>query len=141
MSFPQGWIYRLKDHFDGRKGSYNISDFIAFVDGNLFLIEAKSIHENYFNIKSFTQYERLKEVKVNGAHPMVVIWFVIHNKVLAFPITSVEQMEKDGLKSIHIDTYMNYPHIEVPSVKKRVFMDSDYKCLLEYYKKLDKEVK
>ena len=74
-------------------------------------------------------------------HPLLVTWFVDHNKVLAFPITSVEQMENDGLKSIHIDTYMNYPHIDVPSVKKRVFMDSDYKCLLEYYKKLDEEVK
>ena len=132
---------RMRDHFDGRRGSFNLCDFLFYTEGHLFPIETKSTHENTFNIKSFAQYERLKEVKVKGVHPMVVIWFVNHNKVIAFPITSVEQMEKDGLKSIHIDTYMNYPHIDVPSVKKRVFMDSDYKCLLEYYKKLDEEVK
>ena len=132
-------MYRLKDHFDGRKGSYNISDFIAYQEGHLFILEAKSVHGKTFNIKSFSQYDRLREVKVKGAHPMVVIWFVDYDKVIAFPITSVEQMEKDGLKSIHIDTYMNYTHIDVPSVKKRIFMDSDYTCVLEYYKNLDKE--
>ena len=122
------------------KGSGNPCDILCYVEGHLFLIETKSLHGKTFNL-NFAQKERLKSIHVEGVHPLLVTWFVDYNKVLAFPITSVEQMEKDGLKSIHIDTYMNYPHIDVPSVKKRVLMDSDYKCLLEYYKKLDEEVK
>lgn len=139
-SFPQGYLYRLPDQMSYFKGSGNPCDILCYVEGHLFLIETKSLHGNTFNL-NFAQKERLKSIHVEGVHPLLVTWFVTHNKVLAFPITSVEQMEKDGLKSIHIDTYMNYPHIDVPSVKKRVFMDSDYKCLLEYYKKLDVEVK
>lgn len=133
-AYPKGWIYRLKDHFDGRKGSYNISDFIAYDSGHLFIIEAKSTYESTFNIKAFTQYERLKEVHTEGAHPMVVIWFINQDKIIAFPIESVVKMyEEDGLKSINVKTYTNYEHIEIPSIKKRVFMDSDYSVILKYF--------
>lgn len=104
----------------------------------MFLIETKSIHGNTFNL-DFTQKERLKSVSVKGVHPLVVLWFVDYDKIIAFPIDSIVQMEKDGLKSINIKTYNNYPCIEIPSIKKRVFLDSDYRCLLDYYKNLDKE--
>lgn len=48
-------------------------------------------------------------------------------------------MQLDGLKSIHINTYNQYEHIDIPSKKKRVFMDSDYRPMFEYCKKLDEE--
>ena len=42
-------------------------------------------------------------------------------------------MKNDGLKSINIKTTDKklYNIIEIPSVKKRVFMDSDYRCLAD----------
>ena len=46
-------------------------------------------------------------------------------------------MEKNGLKSINVKTYQNYPCIDIPGQKKRVFIDSDYKCLLEYFKEVN----
>ena len=39
-------------------------------------------------------------------------------------------MKKDGKKSVGISAVDNYNIIEIPSVKKRVFMDSDYSVLL-----------
>lgn len=64
------------------------------------------------------------------------MWFIDYDKVICFPIESLEKMKQDGLKSINIKTYENYPHIDIPSIKKRVFMDSDYTIL---FKELDKE--
>ena len=48
-------------------------------------------------------------------------------------------MKEDGLKSINIKTYEQYPHIDIPSVKKRVFMDSDYSVIFDTLKELDNE--
>ena len=127
------------------KGSVNPCDILVYVDNHLFLIETKSTHKNTFSItdEGFPQYERLKSVdnlKVNGLHPMLVLWFIEHDKIIAFPIQSVIKMrEEDNLKSINIKTYMEYDHIDIPSKKLRTFMDSNYTCMLEYYKNLDKE--
>ena len=133
-SFPKGYIYRLPDQMSYYKGSGNPCDILFFIEGNLFLIEAKSVNTSTFNIIEFAQYERLKEIKVKGVHPLVLIWFIEQDKVIAFPIESVVKMkEEDGLKSINVKTYMNYEHIEIPSIKKRVFMDSDYSVILKYF--------
>ena len=46
-------------------------------------------------------------------------------------------MKKDGLKSINIKTYETYEHIDIPSIKRRVFMDSDYTIMFEKFKEED----
>ena len=46
-------------------------------------------------------------------------------------------MKEEGLKSINIKDYHKYEHIKIPSIKKRVFMDSDYKLLFDYYREED----
>ena len=59
------------------------------------------------------------------------------DKQVAFPISSIVDMEKNGLKSINVKTYQNYSCMDIPGQKKRVFIDSDYKCLLEYFKEVN----
>ena len=107
---------------------------------SVYYLECKSIHGNTFNINSFTQLERLYgKTGIRGVHPCVIIWFVDHDRVIFFPIESIKKMQSDGLKSIHINTYNQYEHIDIPSKKKRVFMDSDYRCMFEHCKKLDEK--
>lgn len=131
---------RLPDQLTGRKNSKNLSDFIVYRYPSVYYLECKSIHGNTFNINSFTQYERLLgKSGIRGIHPCVIIWFVDHDRVIFFPIESVKKMKDEGLKSIHINTYNQYEHIDIPSKKKRVFMDSNYIPMFEYCKELDEK--
>lgn len=51
-----------------------------------------------------------------------------HSKVLWVPITTFEKLKADGKKSFHFKMIgeEEYPSFEIESVKKRVFLDSDY---------------
>lgn len=40
-------------------------------------------------------------------------------------------MKKDGKKSINIKDSMLYNSVEIPSIKKRTFLDSDYSVLVK----------
>ena len=134
-------MIRLPDQFNGRKNSSNISDFIVYKYPSVYYLEAKSRHGNVFSLSDFCQYERLLgKSGIRGVHPCVILWFTDHDKVIFFPIEAIKKMKEDGLKSINIKTYDQYDHIDIPSKKKRVFMDSDYRPMLEYCKKLDEEV-
>ena len=49
------------------------------------------------------------------------------------PISTITKMKEDDRKSVNVK-YLDsheYNIIEIPSVKKRVFMDSDYRCLAD----------
>lgn len=130
---PDSFITRLPDALSGYRGSSNVSDFIAYKYPDLFLLEAKSTHGNTFPFTNFRQYDKLLEYKgIKGLHPGVVIWFIDHDKVIYVPILSAEKMKLDGKKSINIKMLDSddYYLLDIPSVKKRVFMDSDYRILM-----------
>lgn len=134
-------IDRLPDQFNGLKNSSNICDFICYKYPSLAYMEVKSCYGNTFPLHNLSQYERLLSKKnIRGVHPTVIVWFIDHDKVIAFPIHAVEQMHKDGLKSINIKNYMIYDHLDIPSVKRRILMDSDYRVLFETFKKEDEEI-
>ena len=131
-SFPSGLIERIYDQMSGYKTITNISDFFAYNYPNLFLLEAKTHKGNTFPLINLTQYDKLKEyVGTPGIRVGVIIWFQDHDKVIYIPIASVTKMKLNKKKSINIKTLYdeNYRFIEIPSVKKRVFMDSDYSVL------------
>ena len=70
----------------------------------------------------------------------MTIWFIDHQRVVYAPITAFEKLKEEGAKSLNIRTTPldEYGVIEVPSVKKRVFLDSDYSVIFkgtEYYDK------
>lgn len=127
------FIYRLPDQVTGRKfTSANISDFIAFVKPNIFLIEVKTISGNTFPFSNFTQYEKLLPYKgIDGLRVGVVIWYTEKDRVIYVPLTTIEKMKQDGKKSVNIRTIDTEPYdfLNIPSVKKRTFMDSDYSVL------------
>ncbi len=129
--FPNSFVLRLPDQQSGYYGtSQNICDFILFTNKTLFLLECKSHKGNTFPLSNLTQFGKLQQYKnVNDLKVGVIIWFIDHDKVVYVPIQYVIQMIDDGSKSINIKD--NDKYYELPSVKKRTFMETDYTKLLE----------
>ena len=97
-------------------------------------LECKSHLGNTWNWSYFTQYEKLLAKKdVKGAIAGVVLWMVDHDKVVFLPIQEVEKMKADGLKSFNIKMLeeKSYNILQIPSTKKRTFLDSDYSVLMK----------
>lgn len=129
---PDSDAERLYDPGFGMRGISNISDFICYSYPFQFYIECKTIKGNTFNFSNLKQYEKLKDKKpVNGTRRGVIIWFNEKDKVVYVPIVEIEKMKNDGKKSVHINMIESdiYKVIEIPSIKKRTMMESDYKVL------------
>lgn len=133
--FPKKFFLRLKDDMSGYYGSNNPCDFLCLPKDNLYMIETKSHYEHRFPFSAFTQYDDLLEFKdCDKVNIGLVVWFIDYDRVIYFPFKSIIKMRQDGLKSINlrkIDELNKYDYIEVPSTKKRVFMDSDYQCVVD----------
>lgn len=122
---------RLYDVMNGYKSIKQVSDFIGYVYPNIFYLECKSHKGASIPISNITQYENLKKkVGIPGVRSGVVLWLYEKDKVFYIPTKTITQLKAAGEKSIglrHIDKYRMIP---IPSVKKIVFMDSDYSVLL-----------
>ena len=132
-AFPGTFIFRLADQMNGYKvTSQNPCDFVCFSKPSLFLMECKSHEGNTFPLANLTQYERLVSYSgIPGVRVGVLIWFIDHDKVVYVPAKTIKKMKEDEKKSVNIKTIGKdgYRFFEIPSVKKRVFMDSDYSIL------------
>ena len=130
LSFPNSFIYRIPDQQSGyRGGSRNPCDFICYTGRSLFLIECKSHKGNTIPFTNLRQHDLLKTYE-SCAITGYICWFIEHGKVVFIPTQTISKMEKDGLKSININKLEGYDYIEIPSVKKRTFLNSDYKILI-----------
>lgn len=133
-TFPKGFLYRVPDQVSGYKGSTNVSDFIGYVDGNLYLLECKSHKGNTFPFSNLTQYEALLSYRgIKGVRIGVLLWLIDHHLELYVPIQTIEKMRKEGLKSFNVKYVSNsdYRFFVFPSVKKRVFLESNYSLLAD----------
>lgn len=133
--FPKTFILRLKDDTSGYYGTgKNPCDFLCFPKSKLYMLETKSHYDNRFPFSDFSQYDTLIKYKdCKNVEIGLIVWFIDFDKILYFPLDSITQMMNDGLKSINlrkIDELNKYYHIEVPSIKKRVFLESDYSCII-----------
>ena len=127
------YIYRVPDQLGGLKGQTGICDFIGFCYPSIFFLEAKTILGNTFPLTNFTQFDKLMSIPdYKGIHRGVMIWFQTHDTVVYVPLTTFMKLKQDNKKSFNIK-YVDskeYECLVIPSVKKRVFMDSDYSVLL-----------
>lgn len=131
---PNSSIDRIYDTVNGLKGVSNICDFIGFKKPNIFYLECKSHLGNTFPFSALRQYDKLvSKIGIEGVRTGVVIWFIEHDRVIYVPAKTLKQMKLDNKKSVNITTLDkdNYRYIEIPSIKKKVFMDSDYSVLLQ----------
>lgn len=132
LKIPGSTIDRLYDPGFGMRGISNISDFIGYVFPNIFYLECKVHKGNTFPIANLTQYDKLLTKKdKKGVIVGAVIWFIEHDKVIFVPIKTFEKLKQDNKKSVNIKMLNDnqYQIIDIPSIKKRVFMDSDYSVL------------
>lgn len=132
-TMPESSIDRIYDSQSGYKSISNISDFIAYKKPYLFYLECKTHAGNTFPFANLTQYDALcAKVGIPGVRAGVVLYFYDHDLVVYVPVASVTKMKADGKKSINAKTVLNgeYKAYNIPSVKKRVYMDSDYSVLM-----------
>lgn len=133
-SFPNGTIDRIYDTVNGYRTITNVSDFIGYSYPCIMYCECKSHQGNTWNFSYFTQFEKLKsKIGIKGVIAGVILWMIDHDVVVFLPVEEVAKMKKDGHKSFNIkmlDEKM-YNIIVFDSVKKRVFLDTDYSKLLE----------
>lgn len=130
LKLPNSTIDRLYDTMSGYKAISQVSDFIAYRYPNIFYVECKSHKGASIPINNITQYDSLlSKVGIMGVRCGVVLWLYEKDVVLYIPIQTVKQLKDDGEKSIGLRHLDNYRIINIPSVKKRVFMDSDYSVL------------
>ena len=124
---------RLYDTMNGYKSIKQISDFIGYVYPNIFYLECKSHKGASVPLSNITQYDNLKKkIGIPGVRSGVVLWLYEKDKVFYIPTkTLVRLKEEDGEKSVGLRHVDKYRMIEIPSDKKRVFMDSDYSVLLQ----------
>ena len=138
-SVPGVSIDRIYDVTYGYKSISNVSDFVVYKYPEIFYMEVKSIHGNTFPLTNLTQYEKLKaKIGIKGVRAGVTIWFCDRDRVIYVPVETIKRMREEGLKSVNIRTIddTDYEFINIPSVKKRVFMDSDYRVIFrntDYY--------
>lgn len=135
-SFPEGTIDRLYDSVSGFKAVTNISDFIGYNYPNIYYLECKSHKGKSFPFSALSQYDKLKEkVGIKGVRVGVVIWFIDLDQVYYVPIKTIRKVLELGIKSFNPESLRGkldctiYNYYEIPSIKKRVFLDSDYSIL------------
>lgn len=130
---PNSTIDRLYDPVMGYISISNISDFIGFSTPNIFYLECKTSKGASLPFSNITQYDKLIEkIGIPGVRVGVVLWLYEKDLVLYIPISTIKQMKLEGKKSVGIKALEDGYNIKmIPSIKKRVFMDSDYSCLMD----------
>ena len=130
-SFPNSFILRLPDQVSGYKyTSSNICDFIGYAKGKLYLIECKTHLGASFPLSNLSQYNKLLPyVGIPGVRVGVVLWLIDKDKIFYVPISTIIQMKIKNKKSISYKDIDKWRIMEIPSIKKVVFMDSDYSVL------------
>lgn len=140
QKFKEDWlklsdsdILRLYDTTNGYKSISNISDFICFKSPYMFYMECKSTQGNTFPFSRLTQFDKLsKKINIKGVNAGVIIWFIDHDKVCYVSVEEIIRLKQLNYKSIHVKMIDNteFKVYNVPSKKKRVFLDSDYNILI-----------
>ena len=132
LKLPDVSLERFPDQMSGYQGSKNVCDFGMYLYPCYYYIECKTTNENTFPLSGLTQYDKLLERRGRkGVRSGVLLWFIKWDKVVYVPVTTFEKLKADGKKSVNIKMLQEdtYRIIEIPSVKKRVFMISDYDIL------------
>lgn len=134
--FPGTFILRLPDQLSGLKNSNNICDFICYNNHMLWLVECKAHKGASIPFDNITQYEKMFEYAgTEGIRAGIVLYLYEKDKVLYIPISTITKMKEDGKKSVGLKAVKEgYRIIEVPSVKLRVFLETDYTHLVNELK-------
>lgn len=132
IAFPDSVLFRIPDQMSRYKNtSKNICDFIGYNEGILYLIECKTHKKASIPFECIKQYPLLKNyIGAKGVRTGVVLWLYDKDVVYYIPTATIKKLKEDGKKSVGIKAFEEGYNIKIiPSVKKRVFLDSDYSLL------------
>ena len=130
LKIPNSTIDRLYDVTMGYKTITQVSDFIGYIYPNIYYLEIKSHKGASLPFSCISQFDSLcRKIGVKGVRSGVVLWLTEKDKVFYIPTSTLLELKEDGEKSVGIRHLGTYNIIEIPSVKKRVFLDSDYSIL------------
>ena len=132
---PNSFALRLPDQQSGYYGtSANPCDFICYSYPNMFLLELKSHGGSTFPLSAFRQYDKIKTFDgLTGIKVGVVLWLYDYDKVVYVPVRTFNKLVQDNRKSFNIK-YLDsqeYECYEIPSIKLRSYMTSDYSVLVK----------
>ena len=132
LKLPNSTIDRLYDTTSGYKSIKQVSDFIGYKKPLIYYLECKTCKGASLPLSNISQYESLcKKIGIPGVRAGVVLWLYEKDKVLYIPAATLRALKKANEKSVGIRHLKeNYPIIDLPSVKKRTFMTTDYTPLL-----------
>ena len=129
--FPQSFIYRLPDQVSGYHNSKNVSDFICFEDGHLYLLDTKSIKGASIPIVNLSQLDMMQAYSdVPECLCGFIVWFYDKDTVVFISSEQAKKYRKQGLKSIRFD---DENVLVLPGEKKRTFINTDYSKLKEVW--------
>lgn len=148
-TFPHTPLIRLVDQQSRYQGtSSNVSDFIAFNNHFLYLLECKETMDGTFGLFSinkktgekyytFRQYEKLLEYKdYKDTLAGVILWFSKYDEVVWVSIQEIEKMVNNGVKSIKY-TYIKtkeYELVQIPHTTPRKYPICDFSIMPTLYK-------
>ena len=133
LTVPNSLCYRLYDVTNGYKSIVNACDFICYKQPFIYLIDCKSTQGNILPFNDIRQFEQMcKYYPIEGVKIGVMWWSIKNDKVVWIPISTLIQLKKDDKKSFNIKMLADntYYALNIPSYKKRVFLDSDYSYLI-----------
>lgn len=132
-TIPNSTIDRLYDTTNGYYGISNVCDFIGYSYPNIFYLECKSHKGASIPFSEIKQYEKLKDkVGIKGVRTGVILWLREKDIVMYVPTSTITEIKAAGIKSVGIKQIKDGYNIKiVPAVKKRVYMECDFSCLLE----------
>lgn len=128
-SFPNSLCYKIPNQMSGMHAIKNFADYICFDGTKMYMIDCKMHKGASFPISAFPQYERLIPLKnIKNLITGVVLWLYEKDIVCFIPTYTFEKAIKNNLKSINPKTIDRevYYIVDIPSVKLRTFMKSDY---------------
>lgn len=137
---PNSLCYRLYDVTNGYKSIVNACDFICYKQPFIYLIDCKSTQGNTLPFNDIRQFEQMcKYYPIEGVKVGIIWWSIKNDSIVWIPISTLIQLKKDDKKSFNIKMLADntYYALEIPSYKKRVFMDSDYSFLIKNSSKGD----
>lgn len=128
---PNSTIDRLYDVVMGYKAITQVCDYIGYSKPCIYYLELKSHGGAAIPFDNISQYEKLlNKVGIPGVRCGVILWLTEKDRVFYIPVKTIQEMKDDGKKSVGLKAVAEgYRIIEIPSVKKRVFLDSDYSIL------------
>lgn len=130
----QALVTRLYDTTNGFRGVANPCDYIAATEFGTVFLELKTTIETSLSFNNITenqwfQLSRAERCKFSLAG--ILVYFQKHEKIIWYPISTLEEIKKSGVKSVNPNFIEGY---EVAYKKRRTRLTIPFQNVLDAIK-------